>query len=625
MGILDTITSILQRPQSALMGISHAMGQNFATSEGRKLMGEALSKGFSGGWRPSDELDGRDTLSNGIVGNVADLLFDPTIVAGPASKALGLASKAPKVASIIDQANTIGKIGEGATAAGKLGQFARRGYQGTMMMGDPLSGIAAGSVLGVGEHAISPVLSKISARAARQALAANENAITGLAEDAPGFIGPRQEVGPRLDEVMNIRPPAGDIAEMAEGIRNVDPTFDLRQHLASLNRKGQLPGDLSSSAVRPTLQGMEPAQVQAAVEDYLNNADLMVPSQWMDEGFQRKFRRNLNSSIDPTDPAQHASLLGTNANNVQDAELMAGLAREIERKLNSGANFDPTGFADSLNFAQATPEIPRVTSGSRSLPDSIEGITQLDPSLIRRPLPTTDLPISESIPGIERMATNALRRPVPEQLPNHPFNLGELDIERLSPELLQRPVPSGIPNPRPAELNPGPPVRAHGSVPRALNPAPEFRPHEPAPRALPEQLALNPAPTPIPHTGSLAVEPVQNPMSELEAILKQRVPNQTMGYEAPPQALPMGPRPMGSGEFGPATEGASSVNRFQELLGETSPESLEAMLGRMKSGRKPSGAFLDKVTTGQSAQLNELMADPQTRELVLAMLARSGT
>lgn len=457
MGILDTITSILQRPQSALMGISHAMGQNFATSEGRKLMGEALSKGFSGGWRPSDELDGRDTLSNGVVGNVADLLFDPTIVAGPASKALGLASKAPKVASIIDQANTIGKIGEGATAAGKLGQFARRGYQGTMMMGDPLQGLAAGSVLGVGEHAISPVLSKISARAARQALAANENAITGLAEDAPGFIGPRQEVGPRLDEIgsseslpgfigprMQFGPdlsetyPAGDIAGMAEGIRNADPTFDLRQHLASLNRKNQLPGDLS-----------------------------------------------------------------------------------------------------------------------------------------------------------------------------------EISPQEISPR-------ATIPDPQ-LELNSGPPVRAHGESPRALNSAPVPRPHEPAPRALPEQLALNPAPTPIPHTGSLAVEPVQNPMSELEAILKQRVPNQTMGYEAPPQALPMGPRPMGSGEFGPATEGASSVNRFQELLGETSPESLEAMLGRMKSGRKPSGAFLDKVTTGQSAQLNELMADPQTRELVLAMLARSGT
>jgi len=232
MGIMDIvggIASALQKPQSVAtggaMGLLRALGQDSAwnqdeydsnkqwvadlqrqgmdTSElEKKLFGglggisnplQGVIAGLQGNIQPSDvmkydeqQTSGRNTggvlaqLSN----TAADLSLDPLLFAGLASKPLAASGKFGKVGGALDTAFSAGKLGEDATRAEKVGtallRGARRTYQGTVATGDPLTGLGAGALLGLGENKLAKLLPEALGRATR--------GVAEVTEDVPSAV-----------------------------------------------------------------------------------------------------------------------------------------------------------------------------------------------------------------------------------------------------------------------------------------------------------------------------------------------------------------------------------------------------------------------------------------------------
>lgn len=183
MGILQTIAKLLSYPQSVATGITGfapgMLGEARATTGDTEVLTKALD--FNRQLRPSELLalnapaGSMNNKAGRAVGTTANIVYDPLNVT-PA--ALGkLLSKSSKLAPAVKGATTFGRVTKGVAPEGakgvakilaerspQLGQVARRTYQGTMATGNPITGFAAGQILGRGENLAARIAPRILAK-----------------------------------------------------------------------------------------------------------------------------------------------------------------------------------------------------------------------------------------------------------------------------------------------------------------------------------------------------------------------------------------------------------------------------------------------------------------------------
>lgn len=173
MNPLKVLMDVLQYPQSVVTGLS-AVSPGML-GEGRETTGDLdyLLKGLKGGLRPSDVMTtnyGRanestgTTIARGLGEIAADVLYDPTILAGG-----GATKLAGKPGELAKAASTFGKLGKEAGKADRAAQAARYLYQGMMASsGDPLQGVAIAALLPGAERGAGLVAGKLFSRAGTQ-------------------------------------------------------------------------------------------------------------------------------------------------------------------------------------------------------------------------------------------------------------------------------------------------------------------------------------------------------------------------------------------------------------------------------------------------------------------------
>ena len=176
MSWLDDLGKILQKPQSVysggLLGLERMMGQGGYDQSIEPDVGnilEGLLAGVQGNVRPHDVIQdmapaneemgiGRKILNTG-----ADIGWDPLLALGPILKSGAAGAKA---AELGEKAFSAGKLAEGASKADKLSTAAaratRRGYEGTLATGNPLTGLALGQLMGLGENQIAKLLPRLA-------------------------------------------------------------------------------------------------------------------------------------------------------------------------------------------------------------------------------------------------------------------------------------------------------------------------------------------------------------------------------------------------------------------------------------------------------------------------------
>src|SRR5215207_8876487 len=122
--------------------------------------------------QPVEQWDDSGNLLDKVLKPAFDIGVDPLMLAGGAlPKVAGVLNQGGKVAQGVARgvtgAGTVGNLanagiegGRGAMAASKAGQFARRGYQGLLATGDPLTAIGAGALIGGGEKLLTSPLAK---------------------------------------------------------------------------------------------------------------------------------------------------------------------------------------------------------------------------------------------------------------------------------------------------------------------------------------------------------------------------------------------------------------------------------------------------------------------------------
>jgi hypothetical protein len=181
MSLLQKIAQILQYPQSVATGLASSgggmFGQNFDTGEDAGL--NRILEGLKGDLRPSDiarrnNPDDPNNVASKIGATSMDILLDPTLLAGGAARKL---AEGTRFAPVVSGVGSMGKVEkavapEGATGLAKLlaerspqlGQLARRTLQGTLATGDPLTGLGAGQLIGVGERGLDMILPKLASR-----------------------------------------------------------------------------------------------------------------------------------------------------------------------------------------------------------------------------------------------------------------------------------------------------------------------------------------------------------------------------------------------------------------------------------------------------------------------------
>lgn len=153
------------RAQTALSGIKEGW-------QGKISPGEVYRQG-----QDVDKWETDGNLLDKVLKPAFDITVDPLMVAGASgglSKLAGGLAQGGKVAQQVGRGvegvGTFGNLANagiegsrGAMAASKAGQFARRGYQGLLATGDPMSAIGAGFLLGGAEKIATSPLAKAAA------------------------------------------------------------------------------------------------------------------------------------------------------------------------------------------------------------------------------------------------------------------------------------------------------------------------------------------------------------------------------------------------------------------------------------------------------------------------------
>lgn len=166
-------------------------------------IGSGLKAGLGGHLTPAGmlrdtEMETRGKVDDSILAKLAstavDLTADPLIFGGVVAKGASAAGKLGKAGRLADAALSAGKLGEDATRAERIAtaaaRAARRTYQGTVATGDPLSGFAAGQILGLGENAMARAFPRAFGRVARN-LDTEGAAVPSAVQTAPGASAPQ--------------------------------------------------------------------------------------------------------------------------------------------------------------------------------------------------------------------------------------------------------------------------------------------------------------------------------------------------------------------------------------------------------------------------------------------------
>lgn len=165
-GEVDDTTENAKRYELAKMRVGDSSGQNASGLFSGGGLFQGFKEGLDNQLRPSDYIPD-ENIGGKIAGTAADIFIDPTVLAGGLLKgttvADDLAKSSPKLAHLLEAAQSTGKL-EKADLAGRAAQFGRRTLQGTLATGDPLTGLGAGQLIGVGERGLTSAISRALAR-----------------------------------------------------------------------------------------------------------------------------------------------------------------------------------------------------------------------------------------------------------------------------------------------------------------------------------------------------------------------------------------------------------------------------------------------------------------------------
>jgi hypothetical protein len=199
MGILDDIFNVLQKPQGMVTGAFAGLGNTIGRAvnpgaqedeveltkifdhldkvgidtsqyEHMRPRAQTIWSGIQEGWdnkvgpsrileqaRPTETWETPQSGFQRALGTAGNVVMDPLAVAGATgavgklASASGLARKVPAIGQISEGAAIFGKLPKGTPLATRAGTYGRRGIQGTLATGNPITGAAAGSLIGLGE------------------------------------------------------------------------------------------------------------------------------------------------------------------------------------------------------------------------------------------------------------------------------------------------------------------------------------------------------------------------------------------------------------------------------------------------------------------------------------------
>lgn len=385
MNFLQAIARVLQYPQSVATGLASSgggmFGQNFDTGEDAGL--NRILEGLKGDLRPSDiarrnNPNDPDNVASKIGATSMDILLDPTLLAGGAARKL---AEGTRFAPVVAGAGTMGKVEkavapEGATGLSRilaerspqLGQLARRTLQGTLATGDPLTGLGAGQLIGVGERGLDMILPKIASRLLTQ----GDVNTSGL-----GVVN--EAVGDGVDKIISM--PALDRVKIM-GELNPAPGFGIEQPPVG----GWNPRPAPVPQFDDSLQALLEGASRRTVDQGVGPITVRDPLPGLDQA--RRIARDL-PAVDPRTLAMSMGLQGKTG--MPEQAMAKRLLQQLQIEGTVGRQIGGTRLQEAIpQNILSKPEVPMFEDSLQQLVDSLQ---RGAPSLPREPLALNPAPV----------------------------------------------------------------------------------------------------------------------------------------------------------------------------------------------------------------------------------------